>query len=186
MQADDEALELIARRAGGSMRDAQSLLDQLLAFSGQKLTVEASISLLGTANEERVAPSPARCWRKDAKQALEILGDVVESGPAARRTARSTDRILARSDGRQLRRPRGGRRQRPFQESRHSSLDRHAKKASLDTILAGMDILVTAKSATTFHSHGRALYRNGLGSTLPLDSRYPLPNRTAWRSGLPR
>src|SRR5207249_7474937 len=30
-EADDEALELIARRAGGSMRDAQSLLDQLLA-----------------------------------------------------------------------------------------------------------------------------------------------------------
>src|SRR5205809_2591399 len=29
MQADDEALELLARRAGGSMRDAQSLLDQL-------------------------------------------------------------------------------------------------------------------------------------------------------------
>src|SRR3954449_4586541 len=32
MQADDEALDMIARRAGGSMRDAQSLLDQLLAF----------------------------------------------------------------------------------------------------------------------------------------------------------
>src|SRR5438270_4436157 len=38
MQADDDALEWIARRAGGSMRDAQSLLDQLLAFSeGNKL-----------------------------------------------------------------------------------------------------------------------------------------------------
>src|ERR1700682_3004468 len=33
MHADDAALEQIARRAGGSMRDAQSLLDQLLAFS---------------------------------------------------------------------------------------------------------------------------------------------------------
>src|SRR5438270_7295020 len=32
MRADDEALDMIARRAGGSMRDAQSLLDQLLAF----------------------------------------------------------------------------------------------------------------------------------------------------------
>src|SRR5581483_1865311 len=39
-QADDEALELVARRAGGSMRDAQSLLDQLLAFGGEKLTAE--------------------------------------------------------------------------------------------------------------------------------------------------
>ena len=40
MQADDEALELVARRAGGSMRDAQSLLDQLLAFGGDRLTAE--------------------------------------------------------------------------------------------------------------------------------------------------
>ena len=37
MQADDEALEMIARRAGGSMRDAQSLLDQLLAFGSDRL-----------------------------------------------------------------------------------------------------------------------------------------------------
>src|SRR5947209_3041293 len=37
MQADDEALEIIARRAAGSMRDAQSLLDQLLAFGGDGL-----------------------------------------------------------------------------------------------------------------------------------------------------
>ena len=40
MKADDEALEMIARRAAGSMRDSQSLLDQLLAFGGERLTVE--------------------------------------------------------------------------------------------------------------------------------------------------
>jgi DNA polymerase-3 subunit gamma/tau len=37
-EADDEAIELVARRAGGSMRDAQSLLDQLLAFGEEKIT----------------------------------------------------------------------------------------------------------------------------------------------------
>src|SRR5262249_25427110 len=36
VEADGEALELIARRAGGSMRDAQSVLDQLLAFGGDR------------------------------------------------------------------------------------------------------------------------------------------------------
>src|SRR5207302_7456263 len=54
MQADDEALELVARRAGGSMRDAQSLLDQLLAFSGERLSSEQVHKLLGTAHDERV------------------------------------------------------------------------------------------------------------------------------------
>src|SRR5438105_6214530 len=47
MKADDDALELIARRAGGSMRDAQSLLDQLLAFGGERLTAELVQHLLG-------------------------------------------------------------------------------------------------------------------------------------------
>src|SRR5205823_489155 len=55
MQADDEALEIVARRAGGSMRDAQSLLDQLLAFGGERLTVEQVHQMLGTANEDRIA-----------------------------------------------------------------------------------------------------------------------------------
>ena len=55
MQADDEALELVARRAGGSMRDAQSLLDQLLAFGGERLTAEQVHHLLGTAGDDRVA-----------------------------------------------------------------------------------------------------------------------------------
>src|SRR5262249_53872131 len=40
VKADREALELVARRAGGSMRDAQSLLDQLLAFGGDRLTAD--------------------------------------------------------------------------------------------------------------------------------------------------
>src|SRR3954454_5755500 len=47
MEADDEALELVARRAGGSMRDAQSLLDQLLAFGEARLTVQHVHQLLG-------------------------------------------------------------------------------------------------------------------------------------------
>src|SRR6187431_676321 len=39
-EADDDALRHVARRAAGSMRDSQSLLDQLLASSSGKLTTE--------------------------------------------------------------------------------------------------------------------------------------------------
>src|SRR5215212_10865811 len=49
LKAEKEALELVARRAGGSMRDAQSLLDQLLAFGGERLTADQVHHLLGTA-----------------------------------------------------------------------------------------------------------------------------------------
>lgn len=53
-EADDDALVLLARRAGGSMRDSQSLLEQLLAFSSGRITVESVHHMLGTAPGGRV------------------------------------------------------------------------------------------------------------------------------------
>ncbi|GIX05436.1 MAG: hypothetical protein KatS3mg114_1305 [Planctomycetaceae bacterium] len=53
-QVEPEALALVARRAQGSMRDSQSLFDQLLAFGAQRITVEDVLRLLGLAPEERL------------------------------------------------------------------------------------------------------------------------------------
>jgi len=54
VEAEPEALRTVARRAAGSMRDAQSLLDQLLSSSNGRLTVEEVHRLLGTASDERL------------------------------------------------------------------------------------------------------------------------------------
>ncbi|MDD4789202.1 MAG: DNA polymerase III subunit gamma/tau, partial [Pirellulales bacterium] len=51
---DGEALDLLARRAAGSMRDAQSLLEQLLSFAPEKVTAADVHAMLGTAGEERL------------------------------------------------------------------------------------------------------------------------------------
>src|SRR5262249_9289866 len=80
LQADDDALELVARRAGGSMRDAQSLLDQLLAFGGDRLTVEQVHGLLGTAGSDRVATLAAAILEHDPKLALTLLGQAADEG----------------------------------------------------------------------------------------------------------
>ncbi len=53
VQADDDALFRIARAAAGSMRDALSLLDQLLV-SGTKVTAEDVVRVLGTPPDERM------------------------------------------------------------------------------------------------------------------------------------
>src|SRR5262249_34374125 len=74
VQPDDEALELVARRAGGSMRDAQSLLDQLLAFGGERLTNDQVHRLLGTAHDERVVALASAVLEHDAGKALDLLG----------------------------------------------------------------------------------------------------------------
>lgn len=53
-QVERSALELVARRAAGSMRDSQSLFDQLLAFGTHTITASDVHRLLGTAPDERL------------------------------------------------------------------------------------------------------------------------------------
>jgi DNA polymerase-3 subunit gamma/tau len=54
IRVDEEAVNLVARRAAGSMRDSQSLFDQLLAFGAEHITVADVHRLLGTAPDDRL------------------------------------------------------------------------------------------------------------------------------------
>jgi DNA polymerase III subunit gamma/tau len=54
VEAEPEALDLLARRAAGSMRDAQSLLEQLLSFAPEKICEADVHSMLGTAGDDRL------------------------------------------------------------------------------------------------------------------------------------
>ncbi|MFH1542400.1 MAG: DNA polymerase III subunit gamma/tau [bacterium] len=51
-EIDEKALSLIGRVSEGSMRDGISLLDQVVSFSGHKISYDDIIMLLGTADEE--------------------------------------------------------------------------------------------------------------------------------------
>lgn len=79
-KADDAALRLIARRAAGSMRDSQSLLEQLLSFSGNQITVDAVHAMLGTADETRLASFATRLIERDAGGALRELNTAADEG----------------------------------------------------------------------------------------------------------
>ena len=161
MEADDEALETVARRAGGSMRDGQSLLDQLLAFSGKKLTVDTVHQLLGTAHEERVTAIAGAALAKDAKQVLESLNDIVNQG---QQLGELLDQLIEYWRDLMVVNSAGLAGQTvSVSSARRSLLEQHAKAASLDTILAGMDILVTAKSriCAKVSQHTRFHHRDG-------------------------
>jgi DNA polymerase-3 subunit gamma/tau len=78
--AEPDALHIIARRAAGSMRDSQSLLEQLLSFGGDKITVGDVHSLLGTAHSSRLS-SIANCIAgRDAAAALKEVETAVNEG----------------------------------------------------------------------------------------------------------
>jgi DNA polymerase-3 subunit gamma/tau len=80
VEADPEALEVLARRAAGSMRDSQSLLEQLLAFSSGRITVADVHGMLGTAGEERLASLVQHLIERDSAAALTDLDAAMSAG----------------------------------------------------------------------------------------------------------
>ena len=78
--ADDNALELLARRAGGSMRDSQSLLEQLLSYTDDHISVDAVHSLLGTADNDAVFDIAEAIVANDSAAALSFIHRSVEAG----------------------------------------------------------------------------------------------------------
>ncbi|MCG8653026.1 MAG: DNA polymerase III subunit gamma/tau, partial [Pirellulales bacterium] len=86
-EADQEALELIARRAAGSMRDSQSLLEQVLSFCDGKLTASQVHLMLGTADDERLHGLAVAMSKRDAAEAMRQLDAAVDEGVDAGRLA---------------------------------------------------------------------------------------------------
>ncbi len=78
--ADIDALQLIARRAAGSMRDSQSLLEQILSFSAGKITTETVHSMLGTADESRLASIAEAMIARDSASILTQLDTAISEG----------------------------------------------------------------------------------------------------------
>ncbi|HEX4128918.1 MAG TPA: DNA polymerase III subunit gamma/tau [Pirellulales bacterium] len=78
--AEPEALEIIARRAAGSMRDSQSLLEQLMASGGERLTAADVNRLLGTAGTQRLGGLVAHLASGDAAAALADLDAALAEG----------------------------------------------------------------------------------------------------------
>jgi DNA polymerase-3 subunit gamma/tau len=80
VSAEPQALEILARRAAGSMRDSQSLLEQLLAFGGKTLTVADVHGLLGTADWGRMAALLSGVVARDVRAALFALDAALAEG----------------------------------------------------------------------------------------------------------
>ncbi|OPX21977.1 MAG: hypothetical protein B1H04_05735 [Planctomycetales bacterium 4484_123] len=76
----DEALFRIARAAAGSMRDGLSLLDQLLAAGGGKVTEADVIRILGTPSDEATAGIVSAIAAGDPGAALSGLDELLGSG----------------------------------------------------------------------------------------------------------
>ncbi|MET0282894.1 MAG: DNA polymerase III subunit gamma/tau, partial [Polyangiales bacterium] len=80
IEADDEAIAIVAREAAGSMRDALTLLDQVIAFSGDKLLGAELSQKLGLADREFLFRIAQAVLSGHAREALEVIDAIAEQG----------------------------------------------------------------------------------------------------------
>jgi DNA polymerase-3 subunit gamma/tau len=80
IEADDAALEIIARRGEGSVRDALSILDQIIAFSGRRITAADVATVLGLSDETYFARLLTLVNEGDHAAIIEALSEAAESG----------------------------------------------------------------------------------------------------------
>ncbi|MEX0791801.1 MAG: DNA polymerase III subunit gamma/tau [Pirellulaceae bacterium] len=80
VSASPDALRLIARRANGSMRDSQSLLEQILAFGDTEITIDSVHRLLGTADIQQIVDMVSAIIHAEAAKALELANAAIHEG----------------------------------------------------------------------------------------------------------
>lgn len=80
IQADDEALFWIARESTGSMRDAYTLFDQVVAFSDGHITYEKIRDKLGLVGVERLNLLFEACCQNQIDSVLNMLDEFLQSG----------------------------------------------------------------------------------------------------------
>ncbi|HUU50014.1 MAG TPA: DNA polymerase III subunit gamma/tau [Nitrospinota bacterium] len=80
IKIDKEDLFLIAKSAEGSMRDAQSLLDQIVSFGGKEIKRESVITILGIVDQEIFKGLMEGISKKDADSLLKIIQDLTLYG----------------------------------------------------------------------------------------------------------
>ena len=151
----DDAIQLVARRAGGSMRDSQSIFDQLLSFGESHLTAESVHRILGTASDERLIELIDALIEQKRDVALTHFDAALNAGVQLNEFV---DQLL--NYLRDLSVVATGASQvtlLSISEMNRASLQRQAEAWGIQTCLAAFQILNEARNRMFRASHGRAL-----------------------------
>ena len=93
IDANDAALMLIARAGDGSMRDAQSAFDQVIAFAGRSIAADDVTTVLGLVRRDLILEIADAVAREDGAAVFDFAGRAVESGYDLRLVIRELARL---------------------------------------------------------------------------------------------
>jgi DNA polymerase-3 subunit gamma/tau len=90
----DESLQLVARDAEGSMRDAQSKLDQVIAFTGRTVGPDDVATVLGLVGRDLLLDALQAVADEDLRAAFALVGRSVDMGHDLRLVCRELSRVV--------------------------------------------------------------------------------------------
>ena len=94
LEVSDAALALISRAAEGSMRDAQSALDQVMAFAGQTISVDEVSAVLGLVGRDLLFQLLEAVVAEDGPRAFALADSAVEAGHDLKLVCRELSRVV--------------------------------------------------------------------------------------------
>jgi DNA polymerase-3 subunit gamma/tau len=171
------ALQLLARRAAGSMRDSQSLLDQVLAGGEKRVTADDVHHLLGTAPDEVLVEVMDAVFDQRRDLALDRFQAALDGGVSADALVEQLilyfRDLMVRGCG-----VRSGTLLGVAAES-GEDVDRQASRWPVETLVAGLQILADTKARMARVTFGRALAELALVRLASLEQLVPLAESIA-------
>ena len=147
-----QGLALIAREADGGMRDAVSLLDQVISFSGSRIDTENIADILGIIDSELIFKASEAIINGRSDECIEIVNNIYHFGydikefyKALMDHFRNLMICLVAPDKGLL----------DISEDSKTELTAQAKKAGLEKLQQCLNILITKEEAFRFTSHSR-------------------------------
>lgn len=175
VQLDDRILKLIARNSDGAMRDALSLLDQLISYKSGDLTYEEAIDILGIANTDLMFSIVEDIKNRKIEDSLFAIDNIIQEGKDIAqfikdliyhyrnllivKTSNSATAIMDLDEG-------------MIDEYKNQSED-----MSLDYILASLDILNDSEKRLSWATQPRIILEMTVIKLINLESRISLEER---------
>lgn len=82
---DPKALSIIAKAAEGGMRDALSILDQVISFGNETVTMDNALLVTGSVNQQLLDQYLTQVFEKNTPAALETLHQILDEGKDGQR-----------------------------------------------------------------------------------------------------
>jgi len=172
VEASDASLALIARAAEGSMRDAQSALDQVIAFAGRAIGVDDVSTVLGLVGRDLLMDVIDAVVAEDAPRAFALAERAVESGTDLRLVCRELSQLVRDMMMMSVDPARMSEEELPADEGeRLMSL---ARQFSREDLMRAFDLLSTAEQDIRTVSHPRYYFEMVLLRWMHLRKLVPL------------